>query len=53
MALGDVLGVFFSNRRVALPAEGVRALQIAPTVLKLLGVPIPAEMDLAPLEMAN
>jgi len=53
MALSDVPGVFFCNKKVALPEDGVRSLQIAPTVLKLLGVPIPAEMDLAPLEIAN
>jgi predicted AlkP superfamily phosphohydrolase/phosphomutase len=51
MALSDVLGVFFSNRKVKLPAEGVRALQIAPTALALLGVPVPEEMDLEPLEL--
>jgi predicted AlkP superfamily phosphohydrolase/phosphomutase len=50
MALSDVQGVFFSNRKVAIPSEGVRALQIAPTALKLLGVPVPLEMDLPPLE---
>jgi predicted AlkP superfamily phosphohydrolase/phosphomutase len=49
MALSDVLGVFFSNRKVKLPEEGVRALQIAPTALALLGVPVPPEMDLEPL----
>lgn len=51
MALSDVRGVFFSNRKVTLPPEGVRALQIAPTALSLLGVPVPAEMDLPPLEV--
>mgnify|MGYP002813725416 CR=1 FL=1 len=40
------------GEKVTIPAEGVRSLQIAPTVLKLLGVPVPAEMDLPPLEMA-
>jgi len=53
MALSEVPGVFFCNRKVAIPEGGVRSLQIAPTALKLLGVPIPAEMDLAPLEMAK
>jgi predicted AlkP superfamily phosphohydrolase/phosphomutase len=53
MALDEVPGVFFCNRKVAIPEDGVRALQIAPTVLKLLGVPIPAEMDLPPLEMTK
>ena len=49
MALEDVAGVFLSNRRVEVPPEGARALQIAPTVLALLGVPKPPEMDLEPL----
>jgi predicted AlkP superfamily phosphohydrolase/phosphomutase len=53
MALSDVRGVFLSNRKVVAPAEGVRALQIAPTVLALLGVQIPPEMDLPPLEFAR
>jgi predicted AlkP superfamily phosphohydrolase/phosphomutase len=53
MALSDVRGVFFSNRKVTLPKEGVRALQIAPTALSLLGVPVPPEMDLPPLEVAR
>ncbi len=53
MALADVPGVFFCNRKVALPKEGVRALQIAPTVLRLLGVPVPDVMDLPPLELAQ
>jgi hypothetical protein len=53
MALDEVRGVFFSNKKVALPPEGVRALQIAPTVLDLLGVPVPPEMDLPPLELAR
>lgn len=51
MALGEVAGVFFSNRKVTVPEAGVRALQIAPTVLALLGVPVPADMDLEPLEV--
>jgi len=50
MALPEVAGVFFSNRKVKIPAEGVRSLQIAPTALTLLGVPVPPEMDLPPLE---
>jgi len=50
MALPEVAGVFFSNRKVKIPPEGVRALQIAPTALTLLGVTVPPEMDLPPLE---
>ncbi len=53
MALSEVRGVFFSNKKVTLPPEGVRALQIAPTALDLLGVPVPPEMDLPPLEIAR
>jgi bisphosphoglycerate-independent phosphoglycerate mutase (AlkP superfamily) len=48
-----VPGVFFCNRKVTIPAEGVRSLQIAPTVLQLLGVPIPKEMDIPPLAMGK
>jgi len=47
----QVRGVFLSNRKVSIPPEGVRALQIAPTALELLGVPIPTEMDLPPLSV--
>ena len=47
--LPDVAGVFFSNRKVDIPEEGVRALQVAPTVLDLVGVPRPPEMDLGAL----
>lgn len=50
MALQDVLGIFGSNRKVKIPPEGVRSLQIAPTVLQLLAVEVPPEMDLEPLE---
>jgi len=49
MALPDVAGVFFSNQRIQLPRDGVHALDIAPTVLSLLGVDVPAEMDRKPL----
>jgi predicted AlkP superfamily phosphohydrolase/phosphomutase len=52
MALEEVPGVFFCNRKVVIPEEGVRALQIAPTALELLGVAVPAEMDLPPLRFA-
>jgi len=53
MALPDVAGVFFSNRRVQVPDDGVQALHIAPTVLDLLDCPVPSEMDLEPLEFAG
>lgn len=47
VALPDVAGVFFSNRKV--DGEDVKALQIGPTALDLLGVPVPGEMDLGPI----
>ncbi|MEW6073196.1 MAG: alkaline phosphatase family protein [Planctomycetota bacterium] len=53
LALSAVPGVFFSNRVVEMPPAGLRALQIAPTVLHLLGVAVPAEMDLPPLVFAE
>ena len=48
MALGDVAGVFFSNRRLS-SGTIPRLLQIAPTVLNELGVAVPEVMDLGPL----
>ena len=39
----DVPGIFFSNRR--LDAERVNIMDIAPTVLDLFGVPVPAYCD--------
>jgi predicted AlkP superfamily phosphohydrolase/phosphomutase len=51
-ALEDVQGVFLSNRRLA--GEGpVHALQIAPTVLDLVGVPVPAVMDREPMRLVK
>jgi predicted AlkP superfamily phosphohydrolase/phosphomutase len=44
-----VTGIFFSNRPVEVPEEGVSVLHVAPTVLDALGVAVPEEMDLAPL----
>ena len=49
MYLPDVAGVFFCNKKVDVPAEGIRALQIAPTVLDLVGIAKTPEMDLGPL----
>jgi predicted AlkP superfamily phosphohydrolase/phosphomutase len=40
-------GVLFSNRKVAAPAPNI--VDIAPTVLQLLGVPLPADLDGRPL----
>jgi len=46
-----VRGLFFSSKAVELPEGGPRLLHIAPTVLSMLGVEIPAEMDLPPLKV--
>ncbi|MBI5363140.1 MAG: alkaline phosphatase family protein [Planctomycetes bacterium] len=40
-----VSGVFLCNRKVDLPKDGVSLLDVAPTVLGLVGVPVPAEYD--------
>jgi predicted AlkP superfamily phosphohydrolase/phosphomutase len=53
MALEDVAGVFFSNRALAPGQDEVRLLQIAPTVLTELGVPVPNVMDLGPVGLAR
>ncbi len=45
-----VPGVFFCNRKVKIPSGGVDLLQIAPTALTVLGVPVPAEYDLPALQ---
>ena len=49
MALDEVEGVFFSNRVLTGQEGKVRALNIAPTILDLLGVPVPSDMDLGPV----
>lgn len=53
VARDHVRGVFLSNQRFVLPEGGPNLLHIAPTALALLGVPVPAEMDLAPLPLAK
>jgi len=47
----SVQGIFFSNRRTALPAgaEFYDVVHLAPTVLQLVNVPIPSDYDSAPL----
>jgi len=40
-----VPGIFFCNRQVDLPAGGVSVMHLAPTVLDLMGVGIPAEYE--------
>lgn len=44
-----VPGMFFCNRRVAIPSGGVNLLHIAPTALSILGVDVPRACDLPPL----
>jgi predicted AlkP superfamily phosphohydrolase/phosphomutase len=48
-----VPGVFFCNRKIKIPQGGVDLLDIAPTVLSVLGVPIPPEYDHPSLEFGN
>jgi predicted AlkP superfamily phosphohydrolase/phosphomutase len=40
-------GVFFSNRKIANPSPSI--MDLAPTILKTLGVPLPADLDGKPL----
>jgi predicted AlkP superfamily phosphohydrolase/phosphomutase len=51
--LSAVQGIFFSNRKTALPDgwDHYDAVHLAPTVLSLLGVKIPAEYDSGPLHV--
>ncbi len=44
MAQSDVRGIFFSNRPVEVPPEGVHVLHVAPTALAAAGVTPPPEM---------
>lgn len=37
--------ILFPNRRFSPPEGGPDVLHVAPTVLALLGVPVPAELD--------
>ncbi|MBK7874725.1 MAG: alkaline phosphatase family protein [Planctomycetes bacterium] len=46
-----VEGIFLCNRKVDAPADGYHLLDIAPTVLALVGVPIPAAYDRPPLRV--
>lgn len=48
-----VRGIFYANRKVQLPPEGPDLLHLAPTVLSLLGVPIPAQCDRPALPVAR
>jgi hypothetical protein len=53
VALPRVTGTFFSSKPVELPAKGAHLLDIAPTVLSIMGVPVPEEMDNAPLKFKD
>jgi bisphosphoglycerate-independent phosphoglycerate mutase (AlkP superfamily) len=53
VALPHVTGTFFSSKPVELPAKGAHLLDIAPTVLSIMGVPVPEEMDNAPLKFKD
>lgn len=53
VAIDLVQGAFLCNRRVEVPAGGLSVLHVAPTVLALLGVAVPAECDLAPLRVQS
>jgi predicted AlkP superfamily phosphohydrolase/phosphomutase len=46
----DTQGIFFSNRRVEGRDHSI--IDIAPTVLRLLGLPVPPEMDGHPISFA-
>lgn len=46
-----VPGIFFCNRQVAMPEDGVSVMHIAPTVLDLVGVGVPADYEMEPLEL--
>ncbi len=51
--LAQVQGIFFSSRPAALPAgaDHYDAVHLAPTVLRLMGVAVPDEVDGAPLRV--
>ena len=53
MAPEIVTGTFFCNRKVEIPEDGVNIMQIAPTVLDLMGVARPEDYDFEPLKMAD
>jgi predicted AlkP superfamily phosphohydrolase/phosphomutase len=48
-----VRGIFFCNRKVALPAGGPNLLNIAPTALSVLGVAAPSQYDLPALRFLD
>ena len=52
-ALDLVAGMFFCSEKIQIPDDGVNLLHIAPTALSIVGVPVPADYDLEPLQMVN
>jgi len=48
-----VSGIFFSNRPMPAPEGGYSVFHIAPTVLSLVGAPLPDHLELAPLEASE
>lgn len=48
-----VQGIFFCNKKLAAHPDGISLLQVAPTVLKMIGVAVPAEYDMPALELAR
>ncbi len=46
-----VAGIFASNKKVEVPADGVHLLHIAPTTLQLLGAPQEPAFDRSPLSV--
>jgi predicted AlkP superfamily phosphohydrolase/phosphomutase len=51
---GDLVrGILFCNRKLTLPAGGADLLDVAPTALQLLGVPLPPEYDRPALSVAR
>ena len=52
-ALELVAGMFFCSEKIQIPEDGVNLLHIAPTALSIVGVPVPGDYDLAPLQMVS
>jgi len=52
-ALDLVAGMFFCSEKVQVPEDGVNLLHVAPTALSIVGVPIPSEYDLEPLQRVS
>ena len=48
-----VKGLFLCNREVTVPEGGFDLRHIAPTALAILGVRVPPEYDLAPLQVGE